>query len=69
MGSGFKWSAISAGLVLIGWALLPSLLAHAEEPAKPFNEQFGPFLKAAQQRLGRHAELGGSAPDAAVRLA
>jgi hypothetical protein len=44
MGSGFKWSAISAGLVLMGGALLPSLLAQAEEPAKPLDEQFGPFL-------------------------
>src|SRR6478672_7128492 len=45
MGSGFKWSAISAGLVLIGWARLASSFVHAEEPARPFNEQFGPFLK------------------------
>lgn len=43
MRCGFKLPAVFAGFVLIGGGLASSLL-QAEEPAKGFDEQFGPFL-------------------------
>src|SRR5437763_861234 len=44
MGRRFEWPAVLAGLVLMGGTGVARPVLRAEEPAKRFEEQFGPFL-------------------------